>query len=168
MKCYALTKAISFFMVSVVLLCCTFKNAPAQTQSATTGFSEKEILQAVNEVRAKGCNCGSRYMPPVKPLRWNAQLEQAAQTQTNYMNKTGRMSHTGANGSQPGNRISATGYRWSYYAENVAAGQKNVREVMASWLASPGHCNNIMNANAVEIAVAKTGKYWAMVFARPR
>jgi uncharacterized protein YkwD len=36
------------------------------------------------------------------------------------------------------------GYEWSGAAENIAEGQSSAEDVMQTWLASPGHCGNIM------------------------
>lgn len=133
-----------------------------------SAYSQSEILKLVNEVRAKGCNCGNEYMPPVKPLRWNNRLEDAAKTQSDYMQRVRRMTHTGNRGSSPGSRATKAGYKWSFIAENIAAGQLTPKQVVNGWLGSVGHCKNIMNRNATEMGAAKTGKYWTQVFASPR
>ena len=57
-------------------------------------------------------------------------------------------------------------------AENIAAGQRAVREAMNGLLASPGHCANIMDPDSVELGVGvATGKaygvYWAQHFGPP-
>lgn len=129
--------------------------------------SEPEILKMVNNIRANGCNCGNEYMPAVKPLRWNNRLAAAAKTQSDYMHRVRRMTHTGNRGNTAGNRINKTGYRYSYYAENIAIGQATAREVMSSWMSSPGHCKNIMSRYATEMGASKTGKYWVQVFTKP-
>lgn len=56
--------------------------------------------------------------------------------------------------------------------ENIAAGQGSARQVMAGWLASPGHCANIMNGSFTEMAAAyaidrssAATIYWTQVFA---
>ena len=36
------------------------------------------LLQLVNEMRRKGCNCGGTYYASAPALTWNSQLEQAA------------------------------------------------------------------------------------------
>lgn len=159
--------------VFLILFSCSFNTAPvlgsgkSQTQSSS-GFDENELLRLVNEVRSKGYTCGGQYYPPVPPLTWNKQLESAATSHANYMNDNKTLSHTGNGGSNPGDRITATGYKWSYYAENIAMGQQTERDVMNSWLSSSGHCKNIMSKSATEMGAAKSGRYWAQVFARPR
>jgi uncharacterized protein YkwD len=63
-------------------------------------------------------------------------------------------SHTGSDGSSAGQRAAAAGYVWRSLGENIAAGQPSVAAVMGSWMASPGHCANIMRANYKDIGAA--------------
>lgn len=79
----------------------------------------------------------------------------------------GSMSHVGSDGSTPDTRIAATGYRASWWGENVAAGSETVDEVMDAWLKSAGHCSNIMSSNFTELGVGEAGHYWTQVFGRP-
>ncbi|MFO1285174.1 MAG: CAP domain-containing protein [Rubrivivax sp.] len=73
-----------------------------------------------------------------------------------------------------GTRTEAAGYRWSTVGENVAAGRATALATLAQWMASPGHCSNIMNPAFTEVAVAGLNlpgttynHYWVMVLARP-
>jgi uncharacterized protein YkwD len=43
---------------------------------------------------------------------------------------------------------------WQSVGENIAGGQPSVALVMAGWMASPGHCANIMQASFRDIGVA--------------
>jgi len=56
-------------------------------------------------------------------------------------------------------------------AENIAAGQQTAAEVVAGWLKSPGHCENILTPDLREIGVgvsvsqsSKMGIYWVQNF----
>ncbi|WP_223707531.1 CAP domain-containing protein [Niabella beijingensis] len=130
-----------------------------------TGFSSNELLKQVNAIRAKGCNCGGRSYPAAAPVQWNSRLADAAGLHSSYMQRTGRLTHTGRNGATPEKRVAAAGYKWSYVAENIAMGQQNTREVIQSWLQSPGHCRNIMSRSVAEIGAARSGKYWTLLLA---
>jgi len=85
-------------------------------------------------------------------------------------------SHTGSNGSTLAQRVNATGYAWSSLGENIAAGQTTVNTVVDGWIASPGHCANIMNPNFVHIGLACVrgtssntySHYWTMDLGRPQ
>ena len=84
--------------------------------------------------------------------------------------------HTGSNGSTLATRVDATGYAWSALGENIAAGYNGLDAVLAGWMASPGHCANIMNANFNQVGLvcvngtASTtyNNYWTMDLARSR
>ena len=69
---------------------------------------------------------------------------------------------------------SGAGYAWRAYGENIAAGQTSAQAVVDGWLASPGHCANIMNASYVDMATACVASntatyrtYWTMDLGRP-
>ncbi|MGF1734666.1 CAP domain-containing protein [Photobacterium satsumensis] len=137
-------------------------------------FAE-QMLYAVNQARSQQQVCGSDVMPAVPALEWDYNLESAAFTHSSDMANNNFMSHTGSDGSSPEDRINATGYSWSTWAENVAAGQKDIDAVMTSWMNSPGHCKNIMNGSVTEMGASyvensstQYGIYWTQVFAKPR
>ena len=132
------------------------------------------ILAAVNAARASGRTCGERTFAPAPPLAWNDALAQAALAHSTDMAQQKYFSHQEKNGSVVGDRALKAGYRWRRIGENIAAGQRSGEEVMAGWLASPGHCANIMNGGFTEFGVAfarngEKGKlYWTQVFGAPR
>jgi uncharacterized protein YkwD len=129
---------------------------------------QEKLLTLVNDVRSTGCDCGDTYFPPVNDVVWDDTLEMAAQNHSNDMNEHDNLSHTGSDGSNPGERINAVGYEWSTYGENVAVGYSSEEDVIEGWLDSPGHCRNIMNGNVTEMGVATSGSYWTQVFAKPK
>jgi uncharacterized protein YkwD len=82
------------------------------------------------------------------------------------------MSHEGADGSDPGTRVTRAGYRWSTVGENVAYGYSTPSAVHEGWMNSPGHRANILNGDFVHMGLATaTGSngylYWTQVFAKP-
>ena len=101
-------------------------------------------------------------------------MQRLAQAQ--YLQQNNVFSHTGANGSSVGDRVTATGYVWQTVGENIAAGYPDLDAVMQGWVDSPSHCVNVMNGNFTDIGVVIVQgtssntyrNYWAMVLARPR
>jgi uncharacterized protein YkwD len=85
-------------------------------------------------------------------------------------------SHTGSSGGTVGSRATAAGYIWSTVGENIAAGQPDMASVVAAWMASPGHCANIMNNRFRDIGlVCVSGNanntyrtYWTMTLGAAR
>ncbi|NTS41355.1 CAP domain-containing protein [Flavisolibacter sp. BT320] len=127
--------------------------------------NKKQLLQLVNQVRQKGCQCGDTFYPATTPLQWNAQLEQAALMHSSDMYANNYFSHAAKDGSKAGKRIDRTGYSWKTYGENIAFGYRNEAEVVKGWIRSPGHCKNIMSKSFKEMGVARAGEYWTQVFA---
>ncbi len=150
----------------------------ASSSGATCGFPDFQpaLLARVNQARAAGASCGSSgVFGPAPALTWNDRLTQAATAHSQDMAAKNYFSHTSQDGRTPGARITAAGYAWSAFGENIAAGQTSVDSVMAAWMASPGHCANIMSPNPTEIGVACVdgsagdtySTYWTMDLARP-
>lgn len=122
------------------------------------------MLQLVNEVRRKGCQCGDTYYYPVPELTWNTKLEAAALSHSSNMQQANFFSHRAPDGSNGGVRIERAGYIWRAYGENIAAGYTSERAVIKGWLESPGHCKNLMNKTYREMGVARMGTYWTQEF----
>lgn len=126
-----------------------------------------EALQMVNQQRQQGCRCGNQNMPPVPPLSRNNVLVITADEHAKDMEQMNRMQHTGSDGSDSGTRLTRNGYRWRAVGENIARGQTSISQVVNGWFDSPGHCRNLMSANFTEFGMARSGLYWAQVFAAP-
>ena len=103
------------------------------------------------------------------PLSYDARLGAAAQGHADDMLANNYFSHTGLNGSSPGDRITATGYVWRTYGENIAKGQTSEEQVLQGWTNSPGHHANNINPAFEDYALAKAGSgsntYWVLVLA---
>lgn len=160
--------------VFFLLLClCSVAKLSAQIASnavstnagtAPATVNRSVMLQLVNEVRRKGCQCGDTYYYAAPPVAWNAQLALAAYNHSADMAKNKFFSHYAPDGSRGGNRISRTGYNWKTYGENIGEGYKTEHEIIKGWLSSPGHCKNIMNKNYKEMGVGRAGLLWTQEF----
>jgi uncharacterized protein YkwD len=82
--------------------------------------------------------------------------------------------HTGSDGRTPGDRAELAGYSAQQVGENIAAGLDASSKVVDGWLASPGHCANLMNAQFSELGAAyavdpksDAGIYWTALFGTP-
>lgn len=130
--------------------------APAPAPPASEGG---QVLQIVNTERAKE-GCG--------PVTTNDLLATAAQRHSADMASRDYFSHTSPDGTDPGDRITAAGYRWSTYGENIAKGQRTPADVMRSWMDSPGHRANILNCSFKEMGIGKVdsggGPVWTQKF----
>ena len=104
-------------------------------------------------------------MPAVAVVTWNDKLAKAAYYHSVEMKSNDYFSHTGLNGSNAGQRITAAGYTWKTWGENIANGYTTEQAVVSGWLSSEGHCKNIMGINFKEMGVGRQGNYWTQVFA---
>lgn len=108
-----------------------------------------------------------------KPVTVDSRLTTAAEAHSIEQAQRQKMSHTGNDGSNGGQRISRLGYSWRTWAENVAAGYNSCTSVMKAWMNSSGHKANILNSSMVHIGIgAVKGPngtiYWTMDLAAPR
>jgi len=149
------------------------------TTASTCGLRDfrASLLARINQVRATGANCGSDgVFGAAPPLAWNDLLTTAADGHSKDMAARNYFSHTSADGRTLADRVNATGYAWASLGENIAAGYIGVNAVMDGWIASPGHCANLMNAGFAEVGVACVPgaaadtypTYWTMDLGRPR
>lgn len=138
---------------------------------------QASLLARINQVRATGADCGSDgVFGAALPLTWNDRLTTAADGHSRDMAAQNYFSHTSADGRTLADRVNATGYAWLSLGENIAAGYPSVNAVMDGWIASPGHCANLMNAGFAEVGVACVpgaagdtySTYWTMDLGRPR
>ena len=118
------------------------------------------------------CNtCGVPYAP-VAPLTMNGALRTAARLHSQDMAAQNYFSHTSLDGRTLTQRLTNAGYAGAFpWGENIAGGQPTPQAVMDEWMASPGHCTNIMNGNYHAIGVGYAfragstyGHYWTQDF----
>ena len=132
------------------------------------------VLTLVNEVRASGTHCGGRPFKPAPPLRLSGTLDGVASEHARDMALRGYFEHVDLTGRSPADRVRATGYREKLVGDNIAYGPTSADEVVAGWLHSTGHCENIMDPRFVEMGLAQApgqgarhGLYWDQVLATP-
>lgn len=103
-------------------------------------------------------------------VAYDVRLAQAASAHSIVQADRKRMGHDGLNDSRGGQRITAAGYTWNVWAENVAFGQTNCASVMTDWMNSTSHRANILDPRLVHIGVGLAldtdGRYyWTMKLA---
>jgi uncharacterized protein YkwD len=143
-------------------------DTPASAEAA-------EMLTLVNEARARGGVCGTVSYPVSSSLRYDAVLERTARKHSEDMNAANELGHVSPVGSiyNPAgsllrDRINREGYSWSVIGENVAWNYLDVSALVAAWLDSPHHCENILNPEFTEAGFGKAGTYWTQNFGTPR
>lgn len=134
----------------------------------------QKLLEQVNQARSSARQCGSQNHAAAPALSWNALLGSTAETHSRAMANGNFFSHQDRDGRTPGDRAELAGYSGQRVGENIAAGLDSASKVVAGWLASPGHCANLMNPQFTELGAAyasdpksDAGIYWTAVFGTP-
>ncbi|GAA1775775.1 CAP domain-containing protein [Luedemannella helvata] len=140
----------------------TTRPAPPPDLAGNPGY-EDTVLTLVNQERAKaGC----------AELTRDSRLAKAARAHSADMAARGYFDHTTPEGVTFAKRILKAGYRYSWAAENIAAGQSSPASVMKGWMNSSGHRANILNCTLTNLGVglvysADGRPYWTQDFGRP-
>lgn len=138
--------------LALILLCLATAAPAAEDVSA-------QALGWVNEFRSQNRR---------KPLGISSALTRAAAAHADDMAKRAFFDHTGSDGSTIGTRVKRQGYGFCFVAENIAMGQRDLGQALASWRDSKGHRRNMLERRATEIGVAKgAGNRWVMVLGTP-
>ncbi|MBV6459661.1 MAG: hypothetical protein HONBIEJF_02812 [Fimbriimonadaceae bacterium] len=126
----------------------------------TPPASALQVVELMNHERVK------HGLPPVKA---STELMRAAQVHAKSLSTDQFFDHSDQQGKSAGDRAKDAGYRWTLIAENIAAGQDSPAEVMNTWMNSPKHRANILNARVMEVGVGyitdrerRYDHYWVM------
>lgn len=131
--CVAAVLAVAAATPAAASAACAGETLPVA--SADAGALRAAVACLTNEARTdRG----------LAPLQVDPRLQDAAQAHADDMRAKSYFAHQAPLGPGLGTRISARGYRWSAIAENIALGQETPYEVVQAWLASSGHCTNIL------------------------
>ncbi len=133
----------------------------------------RRVLDLVNQARAAGHRCAGRWFAGVPPLVADRALAAAALEHSNDMARHEVFDHRGHDGSTPAMRVRLAGYgAYRIVGENIAAGAMTPAAAVRGWLASPGHCENIMDGRFADTGIALAvnphspyGSYWTEDFA---
>lgn len=144
------------------------------TRVSDAASADKMLLAQVNAARARPRMCGRQRFAAARPLSWSAALGTAAQGHSRAMARGNYFAHRDPNGRSVADRARSAGFRGGKIGENIAAGQGTPSKAMQDWLASPGHCANLMNPMFTQVGAAyasdsrsDAGIYWTMVFGAP-
>lgn len=106
-------------------------------------------------------------------LAWDPRAAAAAQRHIEECAGRGKLTHTGKNGSNVGERLRDAGLYWTSAGENIAAGQPTAEAVIRAWFNSPDHRSNMLNENYTVCGVGTVAGvdgtvWWCVAFARAR
>ena len=135
--------------------------------------TDEATQAALNALRARAQRCGDQLWPAVPALKVNAVLSESARRYAQELARRDRIDHVGEAGLSLRARLREAGYTLRVAGENLAGGPETLDEVLAQWLTSAGHCENLMGAGFQEFGLAcATGpgqyqRYWVLHLAAP-
>jgi uncharacterized protein YkwD len=111
----------------------------------------------------------ARAAEGLAPLAWNDLVAAAATAHSLDMAATESMNHAGSDGSDGGDRLTAQGFRWTAWGENIAAGFTETEPLFDAWMASSGHRRQILGDYryiGLGVGTSPSGThYWTLVVA---
>jgi uncharacterized protein YkwD len=148
--------------------------APAKWLTPWADF-EEQVVEYVNQARKAGYDCGSTGVkPPAPPLVHESRLRCAARAHSADMSERAYFDHTNPDGEDPFDRLAKAGYAFLQAGENIAGGPNTAQGAVEGWLASPGHCANMLDPGYTQIGVGfyeGAGPYtfyWTQTFGKPK
>jgi len=153
--------------------------------------TKQAYLDVINNARGSQQDCHTEGIKPAVPaLLWNDKLYSAAYEHSYDLAESNTASHDGSGTDSDWTgmdlrgkkstyieRVENNGYAWSSIGENIAMGTNHdtAQKAIDAWLASDGHCANLMSPNYTEVGMAhyeKAGSdythYWTQEFGKPR
>jgi uncharacterized protein YkwD len=152
MRCWAVWLLLALAMLPVGSVAA----APAD-QASFAG----RVLDLTNAERQKA---------GLAPLLLSPELQAAAQGYSDVLASSDCFGHSCGPVPDLAERDAEAGYGdWTYVGENIAAGYTTPEEVVAGWMASPGHRANILSPSYTEIGIGLSGggqygMYWTQEF----
>ncbi|MFD9207190.1 sigma-70 family RNA polymerase sigma factor [Streptomyces sioyaensis] len=133
------------------------------TPSATPPDLEEQATALVNARRAR-VGCG--------PLRIDRRLHTAAKRHSADMAARQYYEHDTPEGKGPDDRITAAGYSWSSWGENLDRGPRTAAAAVNDWMGDSMHRDNLLNCTYTAVGVGVVegpgGPWWTQDLAAPR
>ncbi len=123
----------------------------------------REIRLTAEEERCVRSTNDYRIRMGLRPLRIHPMLVQAARLHSVDMRDNGYFSHTGRDGSDPGQRSARQGYTGSAAGENIHSGSGCGQGAFEGWRHSSGHHRNMLESSWTAIGVGQADTVWTMV-----
>ena len=135
---YILTLFVPFLIFTILLF------TKPGVLGITAFFDTGQIVEKTNEVRTK---------KGVSTLSINPKLTAAAQKKAEDMATKGYWAHFAPDGKTPWDFVREAGYNFTAAGENLARDFESVDPMVAAWLASSSHADNLLSSNFTEIGI---------------
>ncbi len=115
------------------------------TPALASDITRASVVAAMNEYRAE------HNLPP---LREDLRLDTAAADRMQDMEDQGYWAHESPDGRSPFTWLAPHGYDFHYAGENLACGFETTELLVAGWMGSPGHRDNILSPHFEDCGIA--------------
>ncbi len=122
-----------------------FSTGEVKVLSFATNITSQEIIKLTNNERT---TAGDQVLTE-SPI-----LDQVAQAKAQDMFRYDYWAHVSPTGVTPWHWFDQYGYQYSYAGENLARDFDSSAGVVAGWMGSPSHRENLLSTNYTEIGVA--------------
>jgi uncharacterized protein YkwD len=150
--------------LSIIRQPATVSKRAVRVDPPTPGPNSADVTTVVGLINTVRTRAGLR------PVAWNDQVTAAATAHSIDQAAMNRMTHTGSDGSDAGDRLTRAGFVWRAWGENVAAGYTSVQAVFDGWMASSAHKAQILGdflyIGMAAVASSTGTVYWTLDFAR--
>jgi uncharacterized protein YkwD len=152
----ALLRSFSF-----VLLLLLVRPPLAASAAPDMNASLTRVLELTNIERSK---------VGAPPLKLSTELNSAAQAYSQVLASSDCFAHTCGPVPEMADRMGQAGYQnWTALGENIAAGYSTPEAVVAGWMGSPGHRDNLLSPSFSEIGLGLAlgggyGTFWTQDF----
>jgi len=115
------------------------------TLGITSSIDQKKLIELTNKEREK---------KGFAPVSENEALDKAATAKAQNMFMENYWAHFAPSGKTPWDFILGSGYKFTYAGENLAKNFYNSDDVVAAWMASKTHKENLLNPKYKDIGIA--------------
>lgn len=169
----AVTRALCALLLGAALQGC---DSPTQSGTPEEALAVSNLTGELAQAPARIAEVvnAERAARGLSSLRIDARLGTAAQIQSAQMASFDRLAHDIPGAAYPtfAARIHAVKYPAAWVGENLAYNYREAQAVVAAWLASPTHRDNLLSPHPVAIGIAGSVNadgepYFAAVLGRP-
>lgn len=123
----------------------------------TLNSFERDVFNLTNDERTKN---------GLAPLQVDTELSKVAREKSQDMATNNYFDHNSPTYGSPFDMMRSFGVSYRTAGENIAKGQRSPEEVVNAWMNSPGHRENILNANFTHIGIGyvEQGNVWTQQF----
>lgn len=136
-------------------------SSASPSRSAAPRSLEQQLIELINLQRGKA-GCG--------PLRVDPRLHTAAQGHSDEMAADGYFDHVDPRGGQAADRMTAVGYPWTMWGENLDRGPSSPATVVKDWTDDAIHQENMLNCQYTDAGVGTAsssgGVLWTLDLGR--